>query len=70
MKVTKGQERKYWKQCVGVNANKLSPLLETVGSSLALIYTKGSRGQFKALLAVNLWTSAVIKQTTTPSNKL
>lgn len=48
----------------------LSPSLETFGSSLALIFTKGSGGQFKALLAVNLWTSAVIKWEATPSNKL
>lgn len=61
IEVTEGQERKCWKQCVRVNANTLSPSLETFGSSLALIFTKGSGGQFKALLAVNLWTSAVIK---------
>lgn len=44
IKVTEGQERKCWKQCVRVNANALSPSLETFGSSLALIFTKGKRG--------------------------
>lgn len=69
IEVCKGQERKCCKQCVCVNANRANPSLETVGST-ALVFTRGSGGQFKALLVVNLWTSAAIKQRATPSNKL
>lgn len=73
MSTDRGQQRSGKKVlqtvCVCVNANRVNPSLETVGST-ALIFTRGSGGQFKALLVVNLWTSAAIKQRATPSNKL